>query len=133
MTFPVRVYAIADKYQVFKLQKLAASKFEHVCDPSDDLHDFIAAVHVVDECTNPTDRTLWNVLIPKVKNNIAYLLGAPEFRALIDDMPQLKFDLLMLLDSKNTASGQASSAEEEYQMQIGWLPANPRGGRRLGS
>ena len=100
MSFHVKVYAIADKYDVKQLQTFAATRLGQVLDPQNDLQDFINAVQAVDESSQLGDRTLWDVVIPTIKDSITYLLGQSEFREMLDDIPQLQFDLLALLDPK---------------------------------
>ena len=140
MSFNVKVYAIADKYDVKQLQKFAATRLSRVCDPERDLNDFIATVYAIDECNNPKDRTLWDVVIPKIKNNISYLLGTAEFRVVLDDIPQLKFDLLALLDAARPFTygppafeTQVRDAEEDDEDDESTVPIpSPRGGRYAG-
>ena len=99
-TFTVHVYAIADKYNVPRLQQLAAQKFGKVCDPVSDIDDFITALCAVDGATNPADSTLWNITLPIIENNVSYLLQHNSFKAVVDSMPDLKWGLISLLDRK---------------------------------
>lgn len=98
MTFTVKVYAIADYYDVKKLQDFAAKRLNKVCDPTRDLDDFVRCISLINAGTQGSDRTLWDIVIPKIKENITFLLGTEAFKELIEQIPQLKFDLLRLLD-----------------------------------
>ena len=103
MSFAVKVYAIADKYQVSQLQHLAVQRFKNVCHPKVDIDDFITAITLIDECTNPNDPTLWQIVLPAIKNNMS-LLESDKFRELISEMKDLNFKLLALLDKSNSSS-----------------------------
>ena len=103
MSFAVKVYALADKYELLQLQTLAAQRFKAVCDPKTDLTDFINATTLIEDCSNPNDATLWEVVIPVIKKNIAYLLQNEESKALILGMKELNVMLLRLLDGSKVS------------------------------
>jgi len=97
----VRLYAIADKYDIPALQKLAAEEFEDVsdtCDSPQQLEKLITAIRKSDECTSPTEKTLWNIAIPIMTSNMAVLLQEPSFKELLYNMPALTHELLAHLD-----------------------------------
>lgn len=48
--FLIHIYAIADKYDVPALRKLALQRLVETCHPRRDERDFIGALRVVDEC-----------------------------------------------------------------------------------
>lgn len=98
MSFAIKVYALADKYDVPQLQALAAQRLSKVCDPNKDMDDFLNIICLIDGLTNPADSTLWHIVIPKIKTNIGVLLQSEEFMALVLKMKDLNFKLLALLD-----------------------------------
>ncbi|KAK4545961.1 hypothetical protein LTR36_002525 [Oleoguttula mirabilis] len=83
--FTIRIYAIADKYDVPPLRDLAAQKLRSVCQPATNLDDYISAIQTADELTNPKDTTLWEILIPKMIENIGVLLADPRSREVITE------------------------------------------------
>ncbi|KAK3711117.1 hypothetical protein LTR37_009904 [Vermiconidia calcicola] len=91
ISFAVKVYAIADKYQVEDLQALAAQRFKN------GYRDFIATIALIEENTNPEVRTLWDIIIPAIKNNITYLLTSDQFQRLVFEQKDLCLSLLGLL------------------------------------
>lgn len=92
----MRVYAIADKYDVKPLQDLAAQRLENVCYAASDhdVDDYIAAVQAIDELTNPRDVTLWGIIIPKTISNIGYLLSNTKAKEVILGTETLNVALL---------------------------------------
>jgi hypothetical protein len=90
------VYAAADKYDVPPLRRLIVQRLEELCDPVEDLDDFVAVLRVTDACT--ADRALWDILLPKAKTNITQLLQDESFRELAMELPSLTLPLLGMLD-----------------------------------
>ncbi|KAK5113317.1 hypothetical protein LTR85_010934 [Meristemomyces frigidus] len=136
--FAVRVYAIADKYDVSPLRAMAAQKLTSVADPGPEgLENFIAAIYAIDECCNPKDATLWNIVSPKIVANIDALADDERFFALIQELPALNKALLKR--KSITGGGMAEGwegAEEDGQeypddQYIGTYRG--RGGHHLGS
>ena len=131
MSFAVRVYAIADKYQVPQLQSLAAKRFKTLCDPTTDLDDFVNSITLVEDCTSPNDNTLREIVFPAIENNITLLLESEKSRILILEMPDLTIKVLSRLDRSNTkafpplryTTSEGDSGNETY---------TNRRGRRLG-
>ena len=115
MSFIVKVYSIADKYQVSGLQQPASIRLDGACDPTGNVDDFILAVRLIDELTSPGDSALWSVVLPKTKENIGYLMTCEDFKKLIFDVPHFNLGLLSMLDEVTT-----TDASDGY------------GGRRLG-
>lgn len=120
MTFAVKVYAIADKYDIPTLRSQAAARFSKVLSPEADLEDFINAIKTVDESVPGGDRTLWEVIIKIIRDHMEFLLAKEEFIVLIGELPLLMADLLRLTA---TSAKQADVADE-----VGYSG----GGRRLG-
>ncbi|KAK3711122.1 hypothetical protein LTR37_009909 [Vermiconidia calcicola] len=119
MSLPVKVYAIADKYEVPQLQAMAAGKLKKVCDPRNDIEDFVSTIYLIDQNTNPEDRTLWNIVLPVIKDNIDYLIESEQFQALVFEMKDLNLSLLSLLGKSSGSAppavltGGVASVEEE--------------------
>jgi hypothetical protein len=132
MAFAVKVYSIADKYDVPKLQQLAAKKFKGVCilnDNADDVNDFVGTINLVQECANPNDRTLWDILLPVIESNISCLLKSKEFRGYVLDNPELNITLLSMLEQP---SGHYDAGTNDDDSQGDWRPSPYGSGRRLG-
>lgn len=95
----ILVYAMADQYDFPRLRDAAAMKFKDFCNPQNDVEEFIDAIYAVENNTSPLDRTLWNILFPKIKSNILQLLASPNFVKLTTvDMPLLAVQLMGGLD-----------------------------------
>ncbi|KAK5724013.1 hypothetical protein LTR17_013675 [Elasticomyces elasticus] len=120
-TFAVKMYAIADKYDAQALCDMAASKFSKSLDPINDVEGFVAAIEAVDELTG--GETLWDLVVPKVVDNMSYLGGQKQFVQLLRDMPELLVKMMQGGDkNKDKVVAQADSN--------GWGMAS--GGQRLG-
>ena len=70
---PVATLLMAVQYDVELLRRHATNRFQAVFDPLNNIDDFVSAIYAVDECT--ADRTLWEVVEPTIKANMAMLLG----------------------------------------------------------
>ena len=103
MSFAVKVYAIADKYELTGLQRLAAQRFGNICNPNTNLDDFINSVYLIDESTNPNDQALWKIVIPVIKSDISFLLDLKEFNDLLANVNGLTGKVLSLLDPSKAA------------------------------
>ncbi|KAF2720176.1 POZ domain-containing protein [Polychaeton citri CBS 116435] len=101
MIFWVHVYAAADKYGLDHLKGVVISKFKLHLNPND-IDNFVNAI--VEVSDNTADRVLWNIIIPKIRENISFLISQPKFQELMLKMPQLNFDLLAMLDPNHVAS-----------------------------
>lgn len=111
---------------------MAAWRLQKVCDPTQNLDDFVAMIRIIDSCCHPADRTLWQCIIPVIKRNITYLLGKSEFKELLEDLPQLKFDLLALLSTAPTADDDMDPDDStDLNVNRGSVRSHGRG-RRLG-
>lgn len=144
--FVVQVYAIADKYDVPQLRDLCTKHFEKTCDPLSDVGDFIEAIRAVDEYTvGSVGKPLWDVVKPKMRDNVTFLLTQEGFKALFleSEFQPLFFELLGMLDpssgqgeedldrASTTADGGWSGDLDHYNNPFGGF--GHRGpGRRLG-
>ena len=98
MSFAVKVFAIADKYDLHQLQNLAAQKFKQFCNPRIDLEDFLSAVSLIEENTPLNDNTLRNYVITMTKRDMVFLLNDDRAKNFILGMPDLTLELLSMLD-----------------------------------
>lgn len=135
-TFNIKLYAIADKYNVLAVQMDAASKFAATCDPKTNETDFIQAIYTVDEYTSSYDAKLWEILMPKIKSNLLSLLAVKEFKDLLQEKPELNIRLLEVL---GTSAAQDDPLVIELMIKAseqptGWFEIRYSGGqgRRLG-
>jgi hypothetical protein len=94
-TLLVHVYAIADKYDVPPLRLLVLQRLDNICDPTTNIEGFIALLRVADACT--AERSLWDILLPKVLDNITLLLQHESFQDLVVELPSLTLQLLGML------------------------------------
>ena len=126
---------VLHRYDVPQLQNMAATRLRQVCSPTENPNDFIAMLYAIDSDCNPEDRTLWNIVMSKIKSNIVYLLANPEFRKLLTEMPQLNFDLLAMLDSgkpQGTTRPAIDTPDDEDDDLDAPISSHRSGGRRLG-
>lgn len=92
--FAVHIYAIADKYGVDALREKAAERLSG--NPFSDVYydDLVGVLRAIEECTNPKDTTLWDIVLPKVKDNINLLLKDEDFTNLICEKPEINLRIL---------------------------------------
>lgn len=88
-TLLVKIYAIADKYNVQPLVSLARSRLASIYDPAytiTNIPAYVSCVRAVDENTSdePESRGgLWGILLFVARANMAVLLKSAEFRGLV--------------------------------------------------
>lgn len=111
--FAVRIYAMADKYDVAELRGAAEEKLAEACDLMEDVNELVTTLETIEECTNPMDSALWEVVIPNIQDNITKLLAMGEFKEFILAQPTLYFRLLATLQNKNDDASKEDSAEGE--------------------
>ncbi|KAK3624218.1 hypothetical protein LTR56_021154 [Elasticomyces elasticus] len=91
----VRAYAIAAKYDVPGLQLLAARRLaEMIKFDRDELQAAILGVRAISGCTSESDFTLWDVIIPKVREQLGWLADDDSFVKLLQEVPELNNKLL---------------------------------------
>ncbi|KAH9839621.1 Broad-Complex, Tramtrack and Bric a brac [Teratosphaeria destructans] len=83
--FAVRVYACADKYDVPSLRAMAASvlkkRVARIADPKGEgLEEFLETIRSVEALTSETDATLWEIVVPRIRENLGALMGNGEER-----------------------------------------------------
>lgn len=116
MALTVMVYAIADKYHIPALCKLAAGRFLEEFNPEPDIEDYIQALRNIDEYVYEEDRTLWDIAIPSIRKHIKHLLPREEFQQLLNDTPDLQNQLLALLDTTHQLSAPRALPRGDTQL-----------------
>lgn len=76
---------------------------------------FVEAIRMVDELTQPSDKTLWKIVLPLMTGNITFLLGDQDFKDLLQDMPQLMYELLAHLDPRYPENSEAANLQAALQ------------------
>jgi hypothetical protein len=90
-----RMYALADKYQISGLKALAQRKFQKAALQHWNSEEFAPALHIVFTSTLEEDRGLRDVVISTISRD--RLLEKPEVRAVVKELPELAFGLLMYI------------------------------------
>jgi hypothetical protein len=90
-----RMYALADKYQISGLKALAQRKFQKAALQHWNSEEFAPALRIVYTSTLEEDRGLRDVVISTISRD--RLLEKPEVRAMVKDLPELAFGLLMYI------------------------------------
>ncbi|KAK4893935.1 hypothetical protein LTR27_007741 [Elasticomyces elasticus] len=91
--FVVRVYAMADKYDIPTLCSLAIDRLQRLFEPErGHVEAVISAIQAIDKYTSGNQ--LWNIFIPKVVANMDWLVQEDEFSKVLVDMPVLTKNLL---------------------------------------
>ncbi len=86
---------------------------------------------LIDECTNEKDATLWDIVLPTIKQNMGPLLREAEFQQYVFENSPLNLKLLSMLGWTEESGAGDSDAEE--QGAVPSVPTNrPFPGRRLG-
>ena len=121
MALHVKVYGIADKYDIPVFRYTAATRLSSDLDPTNkDLEPFFRAVRAIDECTVDTDNLLWDVVIPKITGNITHFKDKDDFFALLQKLPVLNQKLL---------KAWPSPSDSDLGYRLPWLGRGGRGGR----
>lgn len=89
----VKVYALAEKYNIAALKSLARNKFQSAVSTHWDTADFAAAIHVVYTTTIAEDTGLREIVISTLQRHAA-LIKKPEVEATLRELNGLSFDLL---------------------------------------
>ncbi|KAK4545962.1 hypothetical protein LTR36_002526 [Oleoguttula mirabilis] len=94
-SFAVRVYAVADKYDVDPPRLVAAQKLSDFVIPTDGGREhFLAVVYAIAKYCNPKDTTLWDIIMPRMIAGIDRLADDAKLFALVQAMPVLNKALL---------------------------------------
>jgi speckle-type POZ protein len=102
MVFNVKVYSIADKYDVPALKSKAEQKFEAAVAVGWDMDDFPDAIAQVYNSTPSVDRGLREIVTETACKHVKELLLKPGFRDVLDETVGFASDIAQLLaESKN--------------------------------
>jgi hypothetical protein len=93
----VRVYAIADKYDIPPLKEIAKKRFETSAEKNWTHRDFSGIVKEIFESTPTSDRGLRDIAIRIVASHADVLVQKDEFRALIEEVGDLGLNTMRLL------------------------------------
>ena len=127
----VLIYQVADKYDIPQLRQLAAGRLKTACNPLDNFARFVLVLKEIDERTAPNDKTLWDVVVPVVKQNMAIILARPDFRTTIKGLDTLYFRLLAEMSLSDAPTDHINITPAPRGS--GFLFGIPRsGGRTLG-
>lgn len=96
MVFNVKVYSIADKYEVFELKSKAKAKFKKSVETCWDMDDFPDAIVEVYKSTLNSDRGLREIVVDVACEHISELLYKPGFIQVLDDTVGFGSDLCKL-------------------------------------
>jgi len=98
----VRVYAIADKYDIPPLKELARQKFSNWAESNWDCVEFPAMVREIFESTPRTDRGLREVVLGLVTKHVDDLLKKADFRIVLEEIGELGCRVLLQLVAKHS-------------------------------
>ncbi|KAK3636862.1 hypothetical protein LTR56_013973 [Elasticomyces elasticus] len=118
-SYMVKVYAIADKYDVPSLRHQATTQLAGALRlerKQTHLKELIATIRAIDEHT--ADSTLWKIVIPEIIRDLGWLSQDNDFSVLLQEMPALTKALLT-----STAKGlEASNSKAAFaQDVVGYL------------
>jgi speckle-type POZ protein len=99
MIFNIKVYSIADKYDVVALKSRAKEKFEKAAKSCWDMEDFPLAISEVYSSTPATDRGLRDLVVEIVCTHIDALLVKQDFRNLLEETVSFAADVTQLIAS----------------------------------
>ena len=97
MVFNVKVYSIADKYDVPALKSQAKQKFKTTVETCWDMDDFPYAVAQVYNSTPSVDRGLRDVVVAVACKHTSQLLSKQGFRDVLEDTVGFASDIAQLL------------------------------------
>ena len=107
MIFHVKVYSIADKYDVVALKSQAKEKFEKAAQSCWNMEDFPPAISEVYSSTPATDRGLRDLVVEIVCTHIDALLLRQDFRNVLEETIGFAADVTQFI----------ASAFKEYRCQ----------------
>jgi speckle-type POZ protein len=99
MIFDVKVYSIADKYDVMALKSQAKDKFEKVAKSCWNMGDFPPAISEVYSSTPATDRGLRDLVVEISCTHIDALLARQDFRNVLQETVGFAADVTQLIAS----------------------------------
>lgn len=114
MVFNVKVYSIADKYDVPALKSQAKQKFETAVETCWDMDDFPDAIAQVYHSTPSTDRGLREVISGAACEHVNELLLKQGFRDVLEETVGFASDIAQLL-AKRQKQNQGQSQRQRYR------------------
>jgi len=111
MVFNVKVYSIADKYDVPALKSKARQKFETAVETCWNMDDFPDAVAEVYKSTLSVDRGLRNVVVNAACKHIGQLLSKQTFRNVLEETAGFASDMVQLLAKTQNQSERRSQTK----------------------
>ncbi|KAF7507484.1 hypothetical protein GJ744_010415 [Endocarpon pusillum] len=90
----VRVYAIADKYNVQSLKDFAQERFGRWARSNWPCEDFTAIIREVFSSTPSSDRGLRDIVSGTVADHLGFFIRIDEFRELVEDVGELGLGML---------------------------------------
>jgi len=97
MLFHVRVYSIAEKYEVSALKLAAKNKFNEVVTTCWDMDDFSHVINEIYGSTPPQDRGLRDIVVEVAHAHIVALLKKDDFNNALQETLGFAADLAQLL------------------------------------
>ncbi|KAF1993612.1 hypothetical protein P154DRAFT_477289 [Amniculicola lignicola CBS 123094] len=114
MVFNVKMYAVAEKYDIPALKSQSKHKFETTVETCWKMDDFSYAVAQIYNSTPSTDRGLRKVATEAACEHINELLPKQGFRDVLDETVGFASDIAQLL-AKNLKGKQKQSEGRKYQ------------------
>ena len=112
----VRVYAIAEKYEILPLKELARERFGTCAENNWSCEEFPAIVREVVESTPSTDRGLRDIVSQLVAEHVQKFLDNEDFLHLLEDSGELGLNILrqvLSIKSEELDSAMKSKAASE--------------------
>lgn len=105
LVFDVQVYAVAEKYLLPNLKRLAATKFEQRAEGSWRSRDFATAVadtyHYLPESDDALKQTIARLVVKHEKDLFHPVTGSEDLKTLAFDIPEFGSDVLIaMIDAK---------------------------------
>jgi hypothetical protein len=119
--FHLRVYAVADKFEIPGLKATAQHKFQVAARETWSLEDFPAAINLAYEIAPPGSQGegLRNIVVGIAKGNIQALFRQGEgFSKMMESNAEFGRDLVMKMAGVGPDVGEASSPEESYRIRM---------------
>lgn len=98
-SFAVKLYAVADKYDVPKLQQLAAERLKSLCEELKKPSDLVDVLRLLvdGKYVREDDFTLGETVLPAIVNNFGAVFKLDEFKKFVLEYPVWALPLLDML------------------------------------
>lgn len=97
ISLDLKNYAIAGRYEIKHLQKLAAERMATRFEGQRSVRGFVSAIRLLDTTTDASDPTLWNAFVTIVRNNMDLLMKDESFMQCVLETKELNVRLPSLL------------------------------------